>query len=477
MLLRRSLAIVLWLGAVAVGCGSPSPENPNIQQNPSAPKPGALNIVHASPDAPAIDVYVDGMKAVSGLSYRKGSGNVDTPSGAHKVEVRAAGAAAMDAPLWSNYLLVQEGQKILLAAVGRAAESTGPTKFTLLAEPFGTTEAGKVRLRLLHASPSAPQLDVAAGSEPLWKGAAFGRVSQSVAVSTKGDLTGPLSLSVAGAADSLATATLPGTYAAGSLFTAIVFGETNPLSSDAQFLGVSLLDEQSGQLKDIELAINNMGPKAAFYVFHASPDAPAIDLFVENGARLAGGLAFKQASPLLELVAGPYKVDARIAGMPTTLASTNLKLLPGLQWAILVAGLAKNAPAGKGLAFIAAPKAQKGESTLWRVIHAVPDVGTLDLKDNGPVLFAGLNYLQVPQYLQKDLPVATVQLSLRDMPTKLWNIVIPQTMDKTKGEVTTIYLTGSGPSTAQPVSAMALVESSATPMQAPTLIPLMTTMM
>ena len=51
-----------------------------------------INLVHASPDAPAVDVYLDGTKAVSDLAFGSFSGWVAVPSGKHQVQVTAAGS-------------------------------------------------------------------------------------------------------------------------------------------------------------------------------------------------------------------------------------------------------------------------------------------------------------------------------------------------------------------------------------------------
>ena len=98
MLTRRSLALTLMLGvAAAAGCGdSTSADNPNIQKNPPAARPAYVNLINASTDAPAVDVYFDGKKTITAIDYRKSSGNVMVDPGSHHVDVRPAGAAAPD---------------------------------------------------------------------------------------------------------------------------------------------------------------------------------------------------------------------------------------------------------------------------------------------------------------------------------------------------------------------------------------------
>ena len=53
-----------------------------------------LRIAHFSPDAPAIDVYFDGVKRLTNVAYEKHSNYLELPSGKHKIEIRATGAAS-----------------------------------------------------------------------------------------------------------------------------------------------------------------------------------------------------------------------------------------------------------------------------------------------------------------------------------------------------------------------------------------------
>ena len=50
-----------------------------------------VSVVHASPDAPAVDVWVDGEPALIGLTFGTYSGWVTLPAGDHQVQVAPAG--------------------------------------------------------------------------------------------------------------------------------------------------------------------------------------------------------------------------------------------------------------------------------------------------------------------------------------------------------------------------------------------------
>src|SRR5829696_3983529 len=67
-----------------------------------------VNIVHASPDAPAVDVYVDGTAAVENLAFGAAAGWVALPAGEHQVQVAPTGEAADAAVIDANVDLMAD---------------------------------------------------------------------------------------------------------------------------------------------------------------------------------------------------------------------------------------------------------------------------------------------------------------------------------------------------------------------------------
>lgn len=479
--LYGKLLVTLCLGlVVGVGC-EPLTQRAGERPTPPAALSSALNVVHAVPDAAGLDFYLDGKELAFGLGYRKSSGNRDAMPGPHRLEMRPAGALPNTPAIATSILYLQESQRLLITAVGRRNDSLGPTQLGFVVEPFGIQNDKELRVRFLHAAPSAPRLEVTQDKEILSSGAAFGRFSPTW--SSKQSLTAvelKLKISMLGSTVStmigLAEASLKGTFETGAVYTLIAFGELNPTSDETTFFGLSLLDEQDGSLRDLPLVLVDSGPKSALYVFHAASDGQAIDIYAENGARLVGALAYDNASPLLELVPGTYKLELRAAGTSTVLNSIRLKLIPDSRWALFLAGMRGSTVPGRGLALYSAPMEKKGAGKTWRLIHAVPDAALFELRHDGSSLFTNLGYPYAAPYRQDPLPSGTLQLRIVGDAEKSWNIAVPQTIaDSVRDEVTTVFLTGSSTNPAQPLLAVALVESSAAAMRAPTLMPLSTT--
>lgn len=115
-----------------------------------------VNIIHASPDAPAVDVYVDGTRALENLAFGKASGWVALPAGEHKVQVAPTGMMA-DSAVIDAMLTLEEGAAYEVAAVGLVADISAVVNQVNLSK-LGDDE---VRVRVVHASPDAPAVDIA----------------------------------------------------------------------------------------------------------------------------------------------------------------------------------------------------------------------------------------------------------------------------------------------------------------------------
>jgi hypothetical protein len=128
-----------------------------------------VNVIHASPDAPAVDVYVDGSLALEGLAFGAASGWVALPAGVHQVQVTASGTMADEAVIDAE-LELQEGAAYEVAAVGLLADITAAVNQLNLSE----LDEDEARVRVVHASPDAPAVDIAvAGGDVLFAELSF----------------------------------------------------------------------------------------------------------------------------------------------------------------------------------------------------------------------------------------------------------------------------------------------------------------
>lgn len=478
-----TLSRVLTLSLLAVAaCGNPAevidtPEPP-IVNPPVTAKKATINVVHASPDAPAVDVYLNGKVAVPGLSFRKGTGNVVLDAGDYKVELRPAGAAATTAAVYSVDLSLAKDSRTLVVAQGRLGDAAGsPTAFRLTPLPFGTKDAGAVQLRLIHSAPSAPMVDLAVGASNIINDVKFGEASSFAKLQSDVAAGTELGVRPGDAAVDLAFVVTPNaTLPKGTILSAIAFGEILPLIADDRFLSVSAVNEDSGQLVDLTVRINDKGPKASFYVLHASPDAPGVDVVTKTGDKLVSDLRFRNVSSKLQVPGGVYPVEVRVAGQPTVVLSTNVKLLPALSWGLVATGLAGGGAAlDRKLVLAALASPPKGASgTKLRVVHTSPDAPAVDIASGNTTLVSNLKYLQATSFLDfaSGIPAGTLKVRAAGQPKDLYDIVIDNTIGSaTLGQNVSVFATGQVSATPPTFQAIAVVESA----DRPTVVALPTT--
>jgi hypothetical protein len=120
---------------------------------------GSVRAAHMSPDAPNVDIYVDGSAVLEDVAFGTVSGYLDVPAGDREVEITAAGDA--DTSVFSGTVPVGADTAYTLAAAGEISEGADePFEVLVLEDDNSAPESGEARVRLVHASPDAPAVDV-----------------------------------------------------------------------------------------------------------------------------------------------------------------------------------------------------------------------------------------------------------------------------------------------------------------------------
>ncbi len=114
-----------------------------------------VRVIHASPDAPAVDVFVNGNAVLTNVGFFAASPYLDLPAGTYRVQVAPTGAGAGSAVIDAN-LTLEAGKAYTVAAVGPVA-SIQPQ---VIVEDLRAPAAGQARVRVYHFSPDAPAVDV-----------------------------------------------------------------------------------------------------------------------------------------------------------------------------------------------------------------------------------------------------------------------------------------------------------------------------
>lgn len=212
--MKRLLGIVAVIGAIGIvsWVGGSSA---------SAAEMARVRVVHASPDAPAVDVYADGNKVLTDVAYKGASDYLSVPAGPHNFKVFATGANPASAtPVINADATLEAGNDYTVVAIGRLAD----IKPLILTDDNSTPAAGKAHVRVIHASPDAPAVDVAVKGGPvLFSDLAFGKEAGPAPVDA-----GTYDLEVRAAGTTTVALPIDGvTFEAGKIYTVLAVGLLN----------------------------------------------------------------------------------------------------------------------------------------------------------------------------------------------------------------------------------------------------------
>lgn len=114
-----------------------------------------VRVAHLSPDAPAVDVLVDGSPALEGVEYGTISDYLQLPAGEHTVTIQTSEDGTV---VFEGNVTVETGTAYTVAAVGEVSEETFRPE--IYVDDFEVPSEENSSVRLIHASPDAPAVDV-----------------------------------------------------------------------------------------------------------------------------------------------------------------------------------------------------------------------------------------------------------------------------------------------------------------------------
>lgn len=346
----------------------------------------ALRALHASPDAPAVNIWVNGAVALPGVDYAQGSGFVPVVE-ENNVQVEAI-IPPDDA---SNLIVIDEDLSLdyntetTVIAVDNVAGPVRALAITNASDSLITD--GYFRAQVVHAAPAAPAVDVyvteldadLAGSSPV-NGAGTPLAFES--------FTGQLEVP---ADDYQIRITL------GNQPTAVVFdsGEIAlPAGADLMIVAVENTGPGESPVQLIVLdgtaasALNDINIPASVVVAHLSPDAPAVDILADVNATpedeaiaLTRDVAFTGVCELASVPApGDYTINV-VANADNNVVATSFPLVVGQgdeATAIVSGFLSSGDPMIVPLALAGNTRGVFTETKL-RITHASPSTPAVDL--------------------------------------------------------------------------------------------------
>jgi hypothetical protein len=120
-----------------------------------------VRVAHFSPDAPAVDIWVDGSRAITNLEFKQITNYVALPAGGRNIVVVPAGQTSPE--VIKATATLQAGRYYTIAARGILA-NIAPS---ILEDTVATVSGGQAGVRVIHMSPDAPAVDVAVTGGPI----------------------------------------------------------------------------------------------------------------------------------------------------------------------------------------------------------------------------------------------------------------------------------------------------------------------
>jgi hypothetical protein len=119
----------------------------------------AVRVAHASPDAPAVDVEVDGDEVLTDLAFRRVSDYLTLEPGDYDVRVTEAGGDDPEVFFEAEDLSLDPGAYTVVAS-GEATVDESTFQVDVLRDAPVDVDDGAARVRAVHASPDAGPVDV-----------------------------------------------------------------------------------------------------------------------------------------------------------------------------------------------------------------------------------------------------------------------------------------------------------------------------
>jgi hypothetical protein len=347
---------------------------------PVAPDMGEgamLRVIHASPDAPAVDIYAEGVSGalITDLEYGETSAYLDLDAGTYNVQLRAAGADPGSAPAYeTGDLTITDGAKITALAVGLLGSSNADDKFRVLplAEAFADPGAGNAAVRIVHGSADAPTVALDVGADGTPEIDDFERFEETgetgVALPSGTELQ--IAIWAGNPLSRVTVFTTPQLPEGGELFV-IATGLLGKYPREDD--GFSLLAvAPSGSIGFIK-------QNPSVFALHASPDAPAVDIYAGT-TMLVQNLDFSELSAIVQVPPGAYTLDFKATGSgQTAVSATTPSLAAGERYLAIASGFLSSGMPAFQLIPVGDAFTLGGTDPLVRVVHSSPDAPAVDV--------------------------------------------------------------------------------------------------
>lgn len=354
-------AVILVVGAFALAACDSSNNNRSQSFN--------LQVLHGSPDAPAVNVLLDGQAALTEFDYKEGSGWVALDEGTYSVQVDGilpGGDATVIGPVDLDF---ERNMTYTIAAVNDVAN----IEPVVIAQSSEDVSAGNARVLVLHAAAAAPMVDVyvTAPDADLAASAPVGTFSFKEQIGPAEVTAGDYQIRVTAAGDPSAVVFDSGTVNLADGSDLVLAAVPSTTGGEAPISLVGLASTGSFEILDV-------ATPTALRVAHLSADTDLVDVLV-NGGEYLTDVPFPAVTAFDPLPADTYNVAVTAADNPGVVAigPVDLTLEAGTWYSVLAVDLFANIEA---LILTDDPRPVATEAKV-RIVHAAanPAAASVDI--------------------------------------------------------------------------------------------------
>ena len=342
----------------------------------------SLRVAHLSPDAPAVDVYLDGSMVLEDVGYPAFSPYLDIMSGMHEVQVFVSGTTSN--PVIDADLNFEDGSATTVAATGLLGDgSFGP----IVLEDSRDSNHEEAWVRFVHTAADAPAVDITLNDGSVLFG--------DVAFNESADW-----LPVAGGSYGLQVR-LAGTSTVVLDFNAI---ELMGMYNYSVFATGTLADGSLGAYATVDAPGDGsqmlmLEPVTTYLrVAHLSPDAPAVDVYLD-GSMVLEDVGYPAFSPYLDIMSGMHEVQVFVSGTTSNpVIDADLNFEDGSATTVAATGLLGDGSFGP---IVLEDSRDSNHEEAWvRFVHTAADAPAVDITLNdGSVLFGDIAFNESADWL------------------------------------------------------------------------------
>ncbi|MEH8020451.1 DUF4397 domain-containing protein [Rheinheimera metallidurans] len=337
MKIMTHFAIPAVLSVSLSGCFLDSDSKDETSATPTPTPPAVVNaslqVVHTALDAPNVNVKANGNTVIENLMFAQASDVLSLAPAKYSVAVDAilpgeGNTATVIGPL---DLALAEATRYTVFAVGSVAEQT--LEPLVVTGSVNDVAAGKIRLQVVHAAATAPEVDIHVTAPNAELGSPLATLMYKDSTDYVEVDPGQYQVRI----------TLPGTktvvFDSGTLALTTAGTDLVVAAIDTRFSGASPVSLLAIGQDGSETDILDVGATASVRVVHNVSDAPAVDVIVNDTITLVDALQFPDFTGYVGVAPDTYNVKvAADADNSVVVIDADLTLEPGAFYSVLAVG-------------------------------------------------------------------------------------------------------------------------------------------